>query len=365
MIETAIAGTARTDARRAPLGDAHDLAAVALPVVLVAGSSGTTLVRATTTAILRAAGFTVAESRREAVERRLGPRARLVVAAEPGMADGLLAPEVLALTSLRSDELASGVTRTDFASRVRSLLERTRGGVAVNADDPVALGLAALGRAPVSATGGLDPSPIALERDGRIVLCDPHTGARRVIPTSDVPLASPAYLRDVLVGITAAVLAGAGIDAVPRGLAGLPDDVGGLRLLGTRRGIRWYADPKSTRPGRALPALAVDPARTLLIAGGMDGGQPLERWGAAVAGIQYALLYGSAAARFADAAREVTQVVRCADLEDAVASARKLAHRGDLVAFSPGCLPERGSGEEAAARAADLAGLGGALHKAA
>jgi UDP-N-acetylmuramoylalanine-D-glutamate ligase len=78
----------------------------------------------------------------------------------------------------------------------------------------------------------------------------------------------------------------------------------------------------------------------VLIAGGLYGGQPLERWARAVAArAPHVLLFGPAAAPLTAAlatVRATHRIVRCADVEDATAIAPRLAERGDTILFSPG-----------------------------
>lgn len=315
------------------------------PALVVTGTSGTSMTADLAAWILAASGYRVSRGHSAGARRGLGQATadREVLTWDPTRGPLPVAPRVLALTGLHADELPAGVSRSDWAAPVSTAVASTGSAVAVNAADPVALGLAATARVAVHATAPVDPNPVASIRDGRIVLRDPAGQGLAIMALDDLGLISPAYRPHVLVAATAAILMGARADAAAAALAESAAHAGnGIDRLGSRRGVVWIGDPGAHRPGRALPSLAIDPHHTLLLAGGAYGGQPLGRWAAAAAGARYVLLYGSASDPMAKALSGAPAVVRCADLRDAVAAAGRLARRGDTVAFAPGCHPETG-----------------------
>jgi UDP-N-acetylmuramoylalanine-D-glutamate ligase len=273
--------------------------------------------------------------------------------------------DIVVITSLRADEIASGTTLDEAANRLRAVVESARTAVVVNGADPMAVGLAALAaRVPVHVTGVVDAEPLARIRGNRLVLRQPG-GGDAVLPVASLRLPSQTYVPLAATAIAASILAGARLDAVSA-LAEV--QVGaemGLVTLGLRRGVKWQLDGAASSPGRALPALeSGTPGRILLIAGGAYGGQPLARWSAAVGAARYVLVYGEASDSFADGARDHTTIVRCADLYDAVGAASRLARRLDSVIFAPGCMPEHGTLRFEAERFAEAA-LGTSLTAAA
>jgi UDP-N-acetylmuramoylalanine-D-glutamate ligase len=264
--------------------------------------------------------------------------------------------DIVLVTALRADELPTGTSRDQAASALRRVVERASGAVVVNGADPVAVGLAAASaRVPVHVTGAPDAEPLAQVRGDRLVLRQPG-GGDAVLPVTHLRLASRAYVPAATASIAAALLAGAPLESASAiGDVRIGPDMG-VVVLGTRRDVRWLVDTGATEPGRAIAGIeAGTPGRTLLIAGGLYGGQPLARWGAALGAVRYVLLYGPAADPFADAARAHTTIVRCADLDDAASTASRLCRRGDTVVFAPGCLPERGTPRFEAERFAEAA----------
>jgi UDP-N-acetylmuramoylalanine-D-glutamate ligase len=313
--------------------------------ILVAGTSGTRLGAVWTAAIL---------------DRAHAPRYAIRAASlgRPTTPDRC---DVLVITALRSDELPADLARESAAARIRALIEEARSAVIVNGADPVAVGIAAAAaRVPVYVTGAIDKAPLAEVRGDRLVVHDP-LGGDAVLPVSGLRLASSVYAAVAATAIAAALVSGARLDAVTAIGDVQSDPELGVVLLGVRRHVRYFVDAGATTPGRVLAGVAAGtPGRTLLVAGGAYGGQPLARWGQAVAATRYVLLYGSAADSLADAARDRTTIVRCADLSDAVATATKLANRGDSVVYAPGCMPEHGTPRFEAERFAEAA-LGASL----
>jgi hypothetical protein len=308
--------------------------------IVVTGSSGTRLVAHWIETMLTRSG---------------GPRPSITVV--PIAADtpstGYSVVDLLVITSFRADELPPGISREAAAAFVHSLQLQARATV-VNGDDPLAIGLAAASGGTVYASGSVDTQAPAYLRGDRLVLRH-SAGVDAVLPTASLGLASPLYRHMAATAAAAALVAGARLDVVAPSIAETHHEPeAGLVRLGDRRGIHWLVDAGATSPGRALPAIGSGRSgRTLLIAGGVYGGQPTARWSSAVAATRYVLLYGPAGVPLAAAADGATTVVRCADLADAVVSAGRLALRGDTVAFAAGCLPEAGAPRFEAGRFAE------------
>lgn len=182
-------------------------------------------------------------------------------------------------------------------------------------------------------------------RDGEMVVFDPAFGIeRRVCRLAGTPLARPPLTTDVLLAAAVASQALGSIDAIRDAARAFtaPADHGGV--VSHRHRLTWISDAAANRPGRAAVGLAsATDETTVVIAGGRHGGQPLDRW-AAVAGRSSAvLLFGSGGDALAGAilrAGGPAAIVRCADLEDAVAVAARVAPPRSTVRFSPACEPD-------------------------
>ncbi|MCB9850093.1 MAG: UDP-N-acetylmuramoyl-L-alanine--D-glutamate ligase [Phycisphaerales bacterium] len=134
-------------------------------------------------------------------------------------------------------------------------------------------------------------------------------------------------------------------DAVARkGLAeytGLPHR---LQFVGEQGGVRYYNDSKSTSADAVATALAAFDEPVVVLCGGKDIGEELDRIvDARWERVRCAICFGDAGPRLASLLRTVE--VRGAALTvhltrgvpEAVGFAQDVAHRGDVVLFSPAC----------------------------
>jgi len=316
------------------------------PVLAVVGSSGKTTTARLLGAMCREAGHPVTHGLGDALAtaESLTADHRVVVELTPGLAakapDGLA---LVAVTGLVTDELAPGQSPAQVAQAYRRAVAAAST-VVLNADDAKALSLAASARAPVRRTAVRARSADVTLRDGEVVALDAFLGLeRRVCALADTALQAPALTADLLVATGAALSSGIPLEAVRR--AALAFDPGPDRqeLVGTRGRVRWVNDAAATRPGRAVAALGGWDGNLLVIAGGRDDGMPLGRWARATGNrAMFVLLFGGVAPRMAQALEghdALSIIVRCADLDDAILTAARLAEPGDTVLFSPASEP--------------------------
>ena len=129
-------------------------------------------------------------------------------------------------------------------------------------------------------------------------------------------------------------------EAIARALAEVHPLPGRLEALGTVGGICFVNDTQATTPAATRAALESFDARVVLLAGGRA---KTTDFGPVFAGmkerISYLVLYGEAAGLVDLRAREqgIRRVERCTTLDDAFATAYRLAETGDVVLLSPGC----------------------------
>jgi UDP-N-acetylmuramoylalanine--D-glutamate ligase len=317
------------------------------PVMAVTGTSGKTTTARLLAAMCREAGHPVTFGLGDALGEAEGHTSRHRVVVEMSASLAARAPDglaVVAVTGLATDELAPGQTSAEVARAFRHAVAAARHGVALNADDSKTLALAGAARAPVRRAGGRSVAADVFLADGEVVALDPYSGTpSRVCALADTALANPALTADLLVATAAAMSAEVPLEAVRK--AALEYDPGPNRqeFVGTRGRVRWVNDAAATRPGRAVAALGGWEGTLLVIAGGRDDGLPLGRWARATGRRAFAvLLFGAVAPRMATALVDhdaQSIIVRCADLDDAILTAARLAEPGDTVVFSPASEP--------------------------
>jgi UDP-N-acetylmuramoylalanine--D-glutamate ligase len=127
-----------------------------------------------------------------------------------------------------------------------------------------------------------------------------------------------------------------------------------LELVGEIDDVRYYNDSIATSPERMVAALESFDEPIVLLAGGRDKNLPWdEAAGLILQKAQHVILFGEAVELIAGAIeaeyrkleagnqkpgpRKKPMVHRCVTLDDAVAVAAQVAHKGDVVLLSPGC----------------------------
>ncbi|MBQ7567568.1 UDP-N-acetylmuramoyl-L-alanine--D-glutamate ligase [bacterium] len=113
-----------------------------------------------------------------------------------------------------------------------------------------------------------------------------------------------------------------------------------LQQVRELRGVIYVDDSKGTNPDAVVAAICAYDRPVVLIAGGKDKGVDVRGMMKTVSErVRHLLLIGEAAGRFAAEAAKagVSNIHRCASLQDAVQLAAGLAQSGDAVVLSPAC----------------------------
>lgn len=173
------------------------------------------------------------------------------------------------------------------------------------------------------------------------VLCD----------TTDVSLPGTHNLGNAAAAAAAATLLGVSPATIAQGLQrfqGLPHR---LERVTTKKGVHYYNDSKATTPASTLRALDAFEHPVVLLAGGYDKGTPFDDLAhAAYHKTKATIVYGATADKLVEAFdlashRDLSdsaqigraQVIRCVDLEAALAQATALTAPGDVILLSPAC----------------------------
>lgn len=109
-------------------------------------------------------------------------------------------------------------------------------------------------------------------------------------------------------------------------------------LVRERGGVRWYNDSIGSSPSRTIAGLEAFDRKVILIAGGYDKHIPYDPLGPVAARtVKYAILLGATAPVIETVLKRDTTVpiTRVTSMEEAVATADRLARQGDIVFLSP------------------------------
>ncbi len=123
--------------------------------------------------------------------------------------------------------------------------------------------------------------------------------------------------------------------AAAREFEGLPHR---LQKVGVLAGVEWINDSKATNVGAVICALQSLDKKVILICGGLGKGADFTRLAAAASPYAKAfVVLGRDAERIAAAADGIAPIHRVGGMREAVATAHRIADRGDCVLLSPAC----------------------------
>jgi UDP-N-acetylmuramoylalanine--D-glutamate ligase len=159
-----------------------------------------------------------------------------------------------------------------------------------------------------------------------------------IIKRGEIPLVGGHNLENVLAAIVASRLAGALAPAVAKGIRSFAGVEHRLEFVAEIHGVRYYNDSKATNVDATLKALEAFAGRVLIILGGKDKDsdytvlrKPLSEKAI------LALLIGAAAEKIDRQISGSVAIDRAETLEQAVETASRTAHSGDVVLLAPAC----------------------------
>jgi UDP-N-acetylmuramoyl-L-alanine---L-glutamate ligase len=166
-------------------------------------------------------------------------------------------------------------------------------------------------------------------------------GGASVVERSVLPLPGDHNALNLCAALTALDVLGIQPPSLPASLAGIQPLAHRLEMVAELAGVLWVDDSISTTPESTLAALGSFPvSEVVLIAGGQDRGQDFAELGRVLAERE-AIVIGvpSTGARLAAAAREAglprSRTLHAADMQAAVALARRVGRPGTVVLLSP------------------------------
>jgi len=166
---------------------------------------------------------------------------------------------------------------------------------------------------------------------------------RRVLDVGKIQLRGRHNIQNI--AAACAIAGAAGVE--PEAMAQVASTFTGvehrLELVRELHGVRWYNDSIATAPERAAAALHSFDEPIILLAGGRDKKLPWDEFARlAHQRVRVLVVFGEAAGLIERAVTgysegdDAMQLIRCADLADAVMAAARTARAGDVVLLSPG-----------------------------
>jgi UDP-N-acetylmuramoylalanine--D-glutamate ligase len=182
--------------------------------------------------------------------------------------------------------------------------------------------------------------------DDTLVLFDEAERPYPLVKKQDIRLRGAHNISNILAACLMAREAGASIKAMQNAITSFTGVAHRLEWVREHNQVSYYDDSISTSPERLVAALHTFNESVVLLVGGRDKHLPWDQaaWLMLVKTRQV-ILFGEAVEIILEAieaarpqvARTDTVVHRCANLEEAVALAARVAQAGDIVLLSPGC----------------------------
>lgn len=312
-------------------------------IIGITGSNGKTTTTALTGHILQHSGIPMQ------VGGNIGtPPAELVKTSRAGQwnvlelssfqleTTGTFRAHIGAALNVTPDHLDRHGTLERYAdAKGRLFINQTRDDYKVlNADDPICESYARRGDgAVIWFSSTREVSPGAFLANGEMVL-----NGTGVMKTSEVPLRGLHNLENTMAAAAIASLAGATQAQIRAAVMTFPGVEHRLEFVRRLAGVDWYNDSKATNVDATLKAIAAFDGGLWVILGGKDKESDYSLLAAPLrAKANGALLIGAAADKIAAQLKGSVPLLRCQNLEAAVAEARSRAKSGDIVLLAPAC----------------------------
>jgi UDP-N-acetylmuramoylalanine--D-glutamate ligase len=314
------------------------------PVLAITGTNGKSTVTALTAHLLRSAGVDAQAAGNigppvlEALMQRAATPACWVLELSSYQLETIwsLEPRGATLLNLSEDHLDRYAAVDEYAA-AKARIFLGEGVQVLNRDDERSRITALPGRSVITFGLNAPASPVDFGvSDGALV-----RGKEPIVDLSRLPIHGLHNAANALAACALAQVLGLSLRRLELGLVsfnGLPHR---LERIALRDGVEWYDDSKGTNVGATIAALRGLGRRAVLILGGEGKGQDFAPLAAAVRDhASHALLIGRDAPLIERALAGAASAIpreRCANLEEAVARAARLAQPGDAVLLSPAC----------------------------
>ncbi|MCM3717254.1 UDP-N-acetylmuramoyl-L-alanine--D-glutamate ligase [Fictibacillus phosphorivorans] len=162
---------------------------------------------------------------------------------------------------------------------------------------------------------------------------------KKIIERKDIVLPGEHNLSNIMAAVAASMLAGATIEQIVNVLTTFAGVDHRLQYVGQVEGRRFYNDSKATNILATKAALSAFEKDVILLAGGLDRGNPFDDLIPALQNVKVLVTFGQTAEKMADAGRKagIETIKRADNVEEAVPVAYSHSKVGDVILLSPAC----------------------------
>jgi UDP-N-acetylmuramoylalanine--D-glutamate ligase len=259
-----------------------------------------------------------------------------------------ISPRLAAITNITPDHLNRYRDLDDYAEAKATIFRYQQPGdfIVLNLDNKLLTRFAPRAFGKVVWTSAKRPLTEGAFRDGDALVWRWNRARQKILSVNDLRVPGVHNIENALTAIALASVWGATAEHIAAALAEFRGVEHRQELVREIDGVRYINDTTATAPAAALAAIetfAPGARGIVLIAGGADKALDFTEMARAIAGNvkQLILLEGTATDRLEEAVRAAgaKEILagRFADLESAIARAKRVAQSGDIVLLSPGC----------------------------
>jgi UDP-N-acetylmuramoylalanine--D-glutamate ligase len=159
-----------------------------------------------------------------------------------------------------------------------------------------------------------------------------------VIPTAEIGIRGTHNLYNAMAATIAGILLGVDVASLRTTLRTFAGVEHRLEIVREVEGVRFVNDSKATNVDSVWYALQAFAEPIVLLLGGRDKGNDYSRLAEPVRGhVRAIVAIGESAEKVERSFSGIKPVVRAGSMDEAVMTAKSLAHRGDVVLLSPAC----------------------------
>jgi UDP-N-acetylmuramoylalanine--D-glutamate ligase len=250
-------------------------------------------------------------------------------------------PGVAAVLNVTPDHLDRHHTMEKYVAAKARIFENQAAAdrAVLNWDDPMARAMASRTRTPIVWFSRREALPEGVFVDDGRIVARLDGALREICPVVKIALRGAHNVENVLAATAIALLRGVPPEAIRSAIGRFRAVAHRIELVRELAGVAYYNDSKGTNVDSTIRALESFPEPVILIAGGQGKGQDWAPLAAAAQGrVRHAVLIGADGPQIGAALAGVGIATSAKPtLEAAVASARAIAERGDVVLLSPAC----------------------------
>ncbi|CAK1225136.1 UDP-N-acetylmuramoylalanine-D-glutamate ligase (MurD) [Fructobacillus fructosus] len=244
-----------------------------------------------------------------------------------------IAPDIAVITNVFANHLDFHHNRTNYlAAKERvTIHQRADQTLILNGNGKDTAAIAQVTKAQVLTFNPEDQSAYAHETAGDLIL-----NGQDLMPFDQVKLVGRPNLENALAATAAATVAGCDFEAMRAVLKTFAGVKHRLEFLFKDNGVIYYNDSKATDIEATQAALSAFKEPTILLAGGLDRGDDLNRLVPDLGNVTQVIAFGQTKDKVVEMAKQANLPVSVVEnVEEAAPLAVKMAQPGDVVLLSP------------------------------